>query len=111
MITSSTASPGRPARSSTARLAAAPSWAAVMSLKSPRKPPMGVRAALTITMESLFMASSLLGGHAQRAIQADGLAVEHAVLDDVTGQRGVLRRTAKARRERHVGGQGVLYLL
>ncbi|MNE48299.1 hypothetical protein D3C80_1427540 [compost metagenome] len=52
MITSSTASLARLARSRVARIAAAPNCAAVTSLKSPRKPPMGVRAALTITTGS-----------------------------------------------------------
>ena len=50
--TSLTASPVMPARSTAALMATAPSWCAATALKSPSMPPMGVRAADTMTMES-----------------------------------------------------------
>ncbi len=49
---SSTASPGTPARSTAALTATAPSSQAASAAKSPSMPPMGVRAAETMTMES-----------------------------------------------------------
>ncbi|GAB1413536.1 hypothetical protein MASR1M97_22720 [Candidatus Desulfobacillus denitrificans] len=55
MITSSTCSGLRPARSTAARMALAPSWAQVSEAKSPWKPPIGVRAAETMTIGSLLM--------------------------------------------------------
>ena len=58
--TSSTASPGTPARSTAALTATAPSSQAASDAKSPSRPPMGVRAAETMTMESA-MVSSLNG--------------------------------------------------
>ncbi len=50
--TSSTLSAATPARTTAADTARAPSAGAVTSLKSPRNPPMGVRAAPTMTMAS-----------------------------------------------------------
>jgi hypothetical protein len=50
--TSSTASPGTPARSTAAFTATAPSSQAARPAKSPSRPAMGVRAAETMTMES-----------------------------------------------------------
>ena len=55
--TSSTASPGTPARSTAALMAAAPSSQAASEAKSPNMPPMGVRAAETMTMDSDMMLS------------------------------------------------------
>ena len=49
-----TASPLMPARSTAARIATAPSWCAASTLKSPSKPPIGVRAAETMTMGSVM---------------------------------------------------------
>src|SRR6201985_1909181 len=49
---SSTASPGTPARSTAALMATAPSSHADSAAKSPSMPPMGVRAAETMTRES-----------------------------------------------------------
>src|SRR5437763_9168399 len=43
--------------------------------------------------------------HANRAVEADGLAVEHRVLDDVHHQRGELVRTAQPARVGHRGAQ------
>ncbi len=50
--TSSTASPGTPARSTAALIATAPSSQACRPAKSPSRPPIGVRAAETMTMGS-----------------------------------------------------------
>ena len=50
--TSSTASPGTPARSTAALMATAPSSQAARPARSPSRPPMGVRAAETMTMGS-----------------------------------------------------------
>src|SRR5437899_8195859 len=47
----------------------------------------------------------LPGRHAQRAVEPDGLAVQHRVLDDVARQRRVLARPPEARRGRDPGGQ------
>jgi hypothetical protein len=47
--------------------------------------------------------------HAQRAVQADRLAVQVRVGDDVRGQLGELRRPAQARRERDRRGQRLLH--
>jgi hypothetical protein len=55
MMTSSTCSGFRPARSTAALIATLPSWAQVIEAKSPMKPPMGVRAAETMTMGSDMM--------------------------------------------------------
>ncbi|MCY1283957.1 hypothetical protein D9M70_328480 [compost metagenome] len=53
MIASSTVSAGSPARSTAARIAMAPSSAAERPESSPRKPPIGVRAAPTMTTGSV----------------------------------------------------------
>jgi DNA/RNA-binding domain of Phe-tRNA-synthetase-like protein len=45
--------------------------------------------------------------HPDGAVEADHLAVEHRVLGDVAGERGVLRRPAQARRERDLGAEGL----
>ena len=50
--TSSTSSAATPARSSAALIVAAPNWLAVAPVNSPWKPPIGVRAALTMTIGS-----------------------------------------------------------
>ena len=55
MNTSSTASPAKPARSSAARMAAAPSCGPVRPMRSPWKPPIGVRAAAAMTMLSVMV--------------------------------------------------------
>ena len=54
--TSLTASPVMPARSTAALMATLPSWCAASALKSPSRPPIGVRAAETMTMESAMVA-------------------------------------------------------
>src|SRR6267154_9988 len=48
-----------------------------------------------------FASLRSLGRHAQRAVDADHLAVEIAVLDDVARERGILLRLAEHLRERH----------
>ena len=53
--TSSTASPGTPARSTAALMATAPSSHAASDAKSPSMPPIGVRAAETMTIGSAMM--------------------------------------------------------
>ena len=63
--TSSTASGARPARSTAAWMATPPSSAAGSAAKSPSRPPMGVRAAETMTMGSDMTGSP--GGKAQAA--------------------------------------------
>ena len=55
--TSLTASPVTPARSTAALIATLPSWCAASALKSPSRPPIGVRAAETMTMESAMVGS------------------------------------------------------
>jgi hypothetical protein len=57
--TSSTASPGTPARATAAWMATAPSSQAARLAKSPSRPPMGVRAADTMTMGSDMVGSSV----------------------------------------------------
>jgi hypothetical protein len=52
MMTSSTCAGFKPARSTAALMATLPNWAQVREAKSPMKPPMGVRAAETMTMGS-----------------------------------------------------------
>ncbi len=46
-----------PARSTAALIATLPSWCAASALKSPSRPPIGVRAAETMTMESAMGSS------------------------------------------------------
>src|SRR5262249_33355425 len=48
--------------------------------------------------------AALLRRHAQRAVEADGLAVEHRVLDDVARQGGELARLAEAARNTGLRG-------
>jgi hypothetical protein len=49
--------------------------------------------------------SASLRRHPQGAVEADGLAVEHRVLDDRGGELGVLRGLSEARRERDAGAK------
>src|SRR4029453_8217733 len=49
---------------------------------------------------------SLLGGHAGGAVEADGLAVEDPVLEDVAAQGGVLLGLAEAGGEGDLGAEG-----
>src|SRR5512133_355036 len=83
--TSPTESPGTPARSSAALMAAPPRSWADSDEKSPWKPPMGVRAALTMTMESDMVcslgklnerAALLLGDAAQVTLELGVLAAQ-----------------------------------
>src|SRR5262245_23132643 len=56
MITSCTSSAFRPARSTAALMAVAPSWAEVNGLRTPCMPPMGVRATEAMTISDDDMA-------------------------------------------------------
>jgi DNA-binding transcriptional LysR family regulator len=49
--------------------------------------------------------------HAQGAVEADGLAVEHVVVDDVGHQAGVFLRLAEARGKRDAVAQRLAHLL
>src|SRR6266851_304298 len=50
----------------------------------------------------------LPGRHANGAVEADGLAVQHVVLDDLHGELGVFLGIAQPRRERHLRAQALL---
>ena len=56
-------------------------------------------------------ARGLFRRHSNRAVEADRLAIEHRVLDDVARQRGILVRMSQPRRERHLLAQGILGFL
>src|SRR5436190_16183558 len=45
--------------------------------------------------------------HADRAVEADGFAVEHGVLDDVHRERTAFVRLAEAGRMRHLGAEAL----
>src|SRR5712664_2826710 len=89
MITSCTWSGLTPARSIAARIAAAPSCGAVKSFSSPCSAPIGVRAAETITIESLAMTTSknVLSGCApsESVAEAQGLRIREHVFDMAGG--------------------------
>src|SRR4051812_2622274 len=53
----------------------------------------------------------LLGRHAQRAVQPDGLPVEHRILSDVTRERGKLARLTESRRMRDLLAERLARLL
>jgi hypothetical protein len=53
----------------------------------------------------------LFGRHADRAVDADRLAVQHLVLDDMAGERTIFGRFAEARRERHLLAERILRFL
>src|SRR5574337_364992 len=120
--TSSTCSGRRPARSTAAWMATPPSWGAVRLAKSPWKPPMGVRAAETMTTGSLVLmvglsgirwietAGELLGSHTDGAIETDHLAVEIGIAEDVLHQGGELGGLTHAWREGDRLAQGLLDL-
>src|SRR5262249_54844269 len=87
-----------------------PSWTRLLAIAAPMLPhPM------TPTRSPVLMARSWLsrglafglsfGRHADGAVQADGLAVQHDVLEDVADQRRVLARAPQARRERDLRRQ------
>src|SRR5580704_4835504 len=100
---SSTLSAATPARSTAADIARAPSTGAETSLKSPRKPPIGVRAAPTMTMASAaFMAfiSSRLAAGLSRA----GGPCVNSILDEPLERRSrALRASDRAARSRRTG--------
>src|SRR5215475_4066636 len=69
---------------------------------------------------SLFLSSPLRGDdsevglprrHADRAVEPDGLAIEHRILDDVHRKRAIFRCLAKPRRMRHLGAKALARLL
>src|SRR5690554_220138 len=101
----STALAGNLLRSTAAAIACAPSCGAVRLARLPCRPPMGVRAMPTITTGScLFMS---FDSHAQRTVEADHLAVEHAVFNNVLHQRSVFVGAAQPWRKGHAGTQAV----
>src|SRR5882672_2461744 len=55
-----------------------------------------------VVIDMLQYLLGLPGCHADRAVEADDLAVEHRVLDDVHGERPVFVGIAKARRVRNL---------
>src|SRR5260370_35487607 len=61
-----------------------------------------------ISGHRIARAGRLAGRHADGAIEADGLAVQHVVLDDLQGELGVFLGIAQPRRERHLGAQALL---
>src|SRR5687768_8467033 len=94
--TSSIESPGTPARSSAALIAAAPSSQACSDEKSPSMPPIGVRAAETMTMDSAMVNSLLVSVTRQQRRAA--LLVRHLL--DVVLEVGIL--AAQQQRQRVV---------
>src|SRR5690606_16538671 len=91
----------------------APSAAARRAIASPmpRLPPdmrmvLPARVLMFLLPLSPFTATSYrersLGGHADGAVEADGLAVEVAVLDDVLDERCILLRLPQPLRVRHL---------
>jgi hypothetical protein len=67
MITSCTSSAATPARSTAARMATAPRSPAASDAKSPERPPMGVRAAPTMTMGSFCITAPWVAARRRRA--------------------------------------------
>ena len=55
--------------------------------------------------QRVYQSSAL---HAQRAVEADDVAVEIRVVDDRKSQLGVFARISQPRRERYRGAQGLL---
>src|SRR5574337_1460878 len=120
--TSSTCSGRRPARSTAAWMATPPSCGAVRLAKSPWKPPMGVRAAETMTTGSLVLMAGLsgirwietegelLGSHANGPVETDHLAIEVGVPHDVRHQGGELLRFAQTGGERNHLPEGILHV-
>ncbi|MNL23453.1 hypothetical protein D3C87_1448430 [compost metagenome] len=73
MMTSPMSLGCRLARSTAARIATAPSCAGVTSLKFPRKPPNGVRAALTMTIGSVWLIT-------ESSVHVGGLVPDYRLL-------------------------------
>src|SRR5450631_4489896 len=71
-----------PARSTAALIATLPSWCAARALKSPSRPPIGVRAAETMTMESAMVAPLRCSRHEAllRVVRED---IMHVAGEDV----------------------------
>src|SRR5205807_2174666 len=55
-------------------------------------------------------APTLFRRHADGAVEADGLAVQHVVLDDAHGKLGIFLGIAQPRRERHLRAETLLRL-
>src|SRR3954468_1155987 len=88
MMTSCTCSALTPERSTAARTAAAPSWGAVNSLRSPCIAPIGVRAAEMITNGSVVMIQSprlRLGAGSETRAKTQRLWVREYVVDVSSG--------------------------
>src|SRR5919106_997525 len=82
--------------------------APVSSGRSPASEPLkarptGVRMASTMTASGMrvLQVGGLLRRHAEGAVEADRLSVEHRVLGDLAGELGELGGPAQAGRERH----------
>src|SRR5262245_56032647 len=65
----------------------------------------------TDVMGEEVRAALLLWRHAQRAVEADRLAVQHRVLDNVPRQGGKLTRLSQARREWNLRCQDLTLLI
>src|SRR5260370_36263498 len=59
----------------------------------------------SIAGHRIVRAGRVAGRHADGAVEADGLAVQHMVLDDLQGEPGGVLGIAHPRRERHLGAQ------
>src|SRR5208337_378333 len=101
--TSWTLSATTPARSTAAEIARAPSAGAETSLKSPRKPPIGVRAAPTMTIASpalmALVSSGLLGGLSR----AGGPRVNSIPHEPLERRSRALRASDRVARGRRTG--------
>src|SRR3954452_4293799 len=105
-MTSSTRPGSTPARSTSALSTCADRFVGCTPDNPPLRLPTGVRTASTITASRMSTPSvdgpGSAGCHADRPVEADDLAVEHRIGDDVCDQRGELRRTAEPGRVRHL---------
>src|SRR5512139_962811 len=117
MITSSTSAGAMPARSTAALIATAPRSLAASDAKSPAKPPIGVRAAPTMTMGSFSMVRPFLFGlveqfppdqHAADLARAGTDLVELGVAPDPPGRVVVDVAVAAEALDRLVGKPGRL---
>src|SRR5258707_5991463 len=73
--------------------------------RATRRPP-----APRISGHRIVRAGLLPGRHADGAVEADGLAVQHVVLDDLQRELGVFLGIAQPRGERHLCAQALLRL-
>src|SRR5256885_6703320 len=113
MITSLTSSAPILARSTAARIAAAPSSGAAKLFSSPWNAPIGVRAAETMTMGSLCMVLSLEFGSGRQIVRAhQGAAALHHLREQGTGlaRLGVHRHAGEDADGRDFAGLRVAHL-